>query len=403
MDDETQETGDREAGTKAPLRDGSLAGEDLRALIQSVEAAYRHEGAPGTGPHAEERLAAIATTHVKILLACLGEDRILTDAEMSAIRTEPWEPPDALKAARALQSAVRITARGAMRAGVAGMAPEEASAAIKRVGRRALALIAQVALGPARGADDTPLPVSDPPALAHLLTGSFASLQRHRLGARSVGLPVGASYVVALVAPAPAGEQRIKEADLARACLAGAAVRGIAGSLGDRGVIVASDADPGALAAAITRRPDVVGGIGLAESGLGGIAVSYAEAVTSFEVATHTASWQPVVTYDLALPNRLLLSDQRSAADLVRILIAPLEIHDAATGSSLTETLDAYVAAGGNASKAAEALFVHRHTLHDRLGKITEYTGRNPQDPDTFVLCALAVISRRLLSHDRSE
>ena len=74
-------------------------------------------------------------------------------------------------------------------------------------------------------------------------------------------------------------------------------------------------------------------------------------------------------------------------------VLGPLEAHDRASHSHLCRSLEAYIEANGRWADAAARLFVHRHTLRYRIGRIEELTGRdltNAQDRLEFWLALKA-------------
>jgi purine catabolism regulator len=77
-------------------------------------------------------------------------------------------------------------------------------------------------------------------------------------------------------------------------------------------------------------------------------------------------------------------------------LLATLETHDTSRGSDLVRTLAAYLRLGGALAQAAEHLGIHRNTLSYRLGRITELTGRDLNDPHTRFLLQVAIHARAL-------
>lgn len=77
-------------------------------------------------------------------------------------------------------------------------------------------------------------------------------------------------------------------------------------------------------------------------------------------------------------------------------LLGPLEEHDSRRGSDLVATLDAYLQLGGALAQAAERLNIHRNTLSYRLGRISELTRRDLNDPATRFLMQAALIIRAL-------
>ena len=64
---------------------------------------------------------------------------------------------------------------------------------------------------------------------------------------------------------------------------------------------------------------------------------------------------------------------------------------------ALLETVDTYLAHGGNASQAAAALHLHRNTLAYRLRRVTQITGLDVDDPEARLRLHLALKVRRLL------
>ena len=78
-----------------------------------------------------------------------------------------------------------------------------------------------------------------------------------------------------------------------------------------------------------------------------------------------------------------LLEDLARSPDLepFRELIEPLEAYDDERNGGLVRTLRVYFAAGGNASEAADRLFLHRNSMLYRLARIQELTGLDLKDP----------------------
>jgi purine catabolism regulator len=78
-----------------------------------------------------------------------------------------------------------------------------------------------------------------------------------------------------------------------------------------------------------------------------------------------------------------------------RALLDPLIEHDAARGSELLSTLEAFLRSGGRWAQTAELLHVHVNTLRHRLSRVEELTGRRIDDPDDRVDLHLALRARR--------
>ncbi len=99
---------------------------------------------------------------------------------------------------------------------------------------------------------------------------------------------------------------------------------------------------------------------------------------------------RPVRSTDL-LPERALAGDPEAEWQLVDRVARPLE--DA--GSALLDTVDTYLEVGGVLEACARRLYVHPNTVRYRLRRVTELTGRNPNDPrDSLVLRVALSVGR---------
>lgn len=65
-------------------------------------------------------------------------------------------------------------------------------------------------------------------------------------------------------------------------------------------------------------------------------------------------------------------------------------------GIPMLETLETYLACGGNIARSAERLYVHRNTLVQRLEKLHDILGFNPHDSDHWLPLRIALELRRL-------
>ncbi len=74
--------------------------------------------------------------------------------------------------------------------------------------------------------------------------------------------------------------------------------------------------------------------------------------------------------------------------------VAKFVREDLASHGVLTETLEAYAAANLSPTAAATALHCHVNTVHNRLARIAEVTGR---DPRSFADVNELLVARRLL------
>jgi purine catabolism regulator len=93
-------------------------------------------------------------------------------------------------------------------------------------------------------------------------------------------------------------------------------------------------------------------------------------------------------------PERLLEELARSA-DLASFgeLVRPLVEHDRERRSDLVRTLQAYFAAGTNASEAADQMFLHRNSMLYRLERIQKLTGLDLKDPDASLALRLGLLA----------
>jgi DNA-binding PucR family transcriptional regulator len=76
-----------------------------------------------------------------------------------------------------------------------------------------------------------------------------------------------------------------------------------------------------------------------------------------------------------------------------RELVRPLVEHDRERRSDLLRTLRAYFAAGGNASEAADRMFLHRNSMLYRLERIQKLTGLDLKDPGVALALQLGLLA----------
>jgi purine catabolism regulator len=76
---------------------------------------------------------------------------------------------------------------------------------------------------------------------------------------------------------------------------------------------------------------------------------------------------------------------------------------DRTRGSDLLHTLEVFLECDGNGVRAAERLFVHRHTLKYRLHRIEEICGVDLSDPFCKLNLRTALLSRRMRNGHHSE
>lgn len=136
-------------------------------------------------------------------------------------------------------------------------------------------------------------------------------------------------------------------------------------------------------------------GVGRPDAGPGGVARSYREARQSLDLADRAALAGPVARFEDLVAHRMLAADPGLAAELVDGVLGPL--HRARGGAQpLIETLEAHVAASGNVSATARALYLSPRAVVYRLERIAKLTGHSPQHPEGRFILELATRSRRL-------
>jgi DNA-binding PucR family transcriptional regulator len=167
----------------------------------------------------------------------------------------------------------------------------------------------------------------------------------------------------------------------------------VSGNLGDSSFISPFLAD--LLAEVFSDGPVV---IGPTMRTLGAAHASAVEALAGMEaVVGWRGAPRPVHATEL-LPERALLGDRGAVDALNEYLVLPL----AAAGSSLADTLEAYLDCGGAVETCARQLYVHPNTVRYRLKRIAEVTGRDPMNPrDAYVLRIASTVGR--LTRTRNE
>jgi DNA-binding PucR family transcriptional regulator len=91
------------------------------------------------------------------------------------------------------------------------------------------------------------------------------------------------------------------------------------------------------------------------------------------------------------------------ALDPFRALIEPLREHDMARRSDLVLTLKTYFSAGGNASEAADRLFLHRNSMLYRLERIQKLTGLDLRDDRVALALQLGLLANERGERDAAE
>src|SRR5215208_387806 len=91
------------------------------------------------------------------------------------------------------------------------------------------------------------------------------------------------------------------------------------------------------------------------------------------------------------------------ALEPFRALIEPLQEHDRTRRSDLVLTLKTYFSAAGNASEAADRLFLHRNSMLYRLERIQKLTGLDLKDDRVALALQLGLLAIERGERDATE
>jgi PucR-like helix-turn-helix protein/diguanylate cyclase with GGDEF domain len=115
-------------------------------------------------------------------------------------------------------------------------------------------------------------------------------------------------------------------------------------------------------------------GVSTVCSGLGELARGYGEARRALRHGGGV-----VALDDIALADYLVTGADETARRLVPRAVVALAEADRRANGALSATLDAYADCDLNVARAAERLVVHPNTVHYRLGRIRDLSGRDPR------------------------
>jgi hypothetical protein len=124
---------------------------------------------------------------------------------------------------------------------------------------------------------------------------------------------------------------------------------------------------------------DPVLGVSAAVGGAAGLRRALAEALSAHQLALTRPPGERVVRGLQVASHRQLLDfvDPGVLRAFRERVIGPVQRWDEAHGSQLLQTLAAFFANDGHWRRTAATLHIHHNTLHYRLGKIAQLTGRS--------------------------
>jgi hypothetical protein len=220
--------------------------------------------------------------------------------------------------------------------------------------------------------------------------------------ARTIGLPVGCSYAVAVVDARDDGDNAATDRAVARVRrrLARARLESAWQVRAETlvGLIALGECGEGALEAlmaALREALAVPAGVSGVVSGLVEVDIAYWQATLARRTLPGGAV--AVVALEQRLPEALLLSSPELAGRLVQRWLGPLLKLPAGDRRTLIDTLEAWVLTGGSVRHTAELRHCHRNTVLNRLHRIGHLTGHAFEAGGFELELALALRAVRLL------
>ena len=134
-------------------------------------------------------------------------------------------------------------------------------------------------------------------------------------------------------------------------------------------------------------------GVSSVVRGLARVDLGYRQATLSLRAQGDSPG---AAVFDQRLPEVLLLSSPDIAARLVDRWLEPVLALPAAEAADLLATLEAWVEAGGSATRTAASVPCHRNTVLNRLRRVGELTGHDLSDDAVPVELALSLRARRM-------
>ncbi|MCA0144830.1 CdaR family transcriptional regulator [Blastococcus sp. LR1] len=222
-----------------------------------------------------------------------------------------------------------------------------------------------------------------------LLDGRGSDPAFVRTASELLAMPLDGRLMAVAALPGPDGGSAL---DAAAEVLLKRGVRSVWGARGDVqvGVVVLGAARPGDLVALLTGVAR--GPVGVSDVVSGAAAAGAAYRLAETAARTLPAGDRRVVSIDERLPEALMSNSPEISSRLVgQSLGGLLELPDDEQ-AVLLDTLEAFLAADGSATRAADALYCHRNTVMHRLRRIESVTGRKLTDPRSRLLWQLALL-----------
>jgi sugar diacid utilization regulator len=121
-------------------------------------------------------------------------------------------------------------------------------------------------------------------------------------------------------------------------------------------------------------------------TGVASYARGFEEAASAAEVGGLIRGTPGVTTYEELGPYKYVLSSEEGVRDRYRERLGALVTYDRKRGTRLLDTLEGYLDLRGNVVATSRALFIHPNTLRQRLGRIEQVSGVDPEHDDWLSL-----------------
>lgn len=143
---------------------------------------------------------------------------------------------------------------------------------------------------------------------------------------------------------------------------------------------------------------DIRIGVGRIYTGLDSVDKSFQDAVRTVRIGK-TITSKEIVTFDELGIFKILSQDMlaEELEDFYNTTLKTLVDYDKKKSTELVKTLDSYFKNNGNLTRISEQLFTHYNTILYRIGRITEITGMDLEDPNHRLNLEIALKIKELL------
>ncbi|MBB5174408.1 CdaR family transcriptional regulator [Texcoconibacillus texcoconensis] len=140
----------------------------------------------------------------------------------------------------------------------------------------------------------------------------------------------------------------------------------------------------------------VIVGLGDVSAHVEGVSLSFQQARATLNMVTKLNKQGVVFRYDDFQLESLLSDMWQHIDERERLFPFMNELFRVNGQRDLLDTLEAYIACDGRVQETAERLYIHRNTLHYRLEKIKEVTGKDPRQLTDLFALYFAILVEKL-------